>query len=140
MKKLVTILIVCCFLLGCAESEKASSVWIFGDDDALGLRAGTEVMENIEVGASSMWWSENYEDSQMFGGYAIYHLPADPNGLLGTYIGAQTPLNNDYYDRVAPIAGVVFDEIFFIEYQYRNWESKELQEEDKVIFGVRIPF
>lgn len=136
--KTVTILLclLTISLAGCGQN----SFWAYGDDDALGVRLGTEVAENVEVGFSSMWWPEDDGDSQMYGGYAIYHLPADPNGLFGTYVGAQTPLNNNYYNKVAPIAGIVFDEIFFIEYQYKNWESKESQEEDKIAFGVRIPF
>lgn len=136
MKVQVTILLCLLVVAGCGQN----SFWAYGDDDALGVRVGTEIRENVEVGVSSMWWPDDDGDSQMYGGYAIYHLPAEPNEPLGAYIGAQTPLNNTYYSRVAPIAGVVFDEIFFIEYQYKSWESKESQEEDKIVFGVRIPF
>lgn len=137
--KAITIL-MCLLVISLAGCGGQNSFWAYGDDDALGVRVGTELAENVEVGVSSMWWPENDGDSQMFGGYAIYHLSNDPNAPLGAYVGAQTPLNNTYYDQVAPIAGVVFDEIFFLEYQYKSWESKESQEEDKIVFGVRIPF
>jgi hypothetical protein len=122
-------------LAGCFEKE-SSSLWAFGDDDALGVRLGTEVAENVEVGVSSMWWPESDNDTQLYGGYALYHQPGD---TTSTYIGVQTPLNNNY-DQIAPVAGVVFDEIFFLEYQYKNWDEKEAQEEDKIVFGVRFRF
>jgi len=130
------VLVAMLLLAGCGQN----SFWAYGDDDALGVRVGMEVAENVEAGISSMWWPDNDGDSQMYGGYAIYHLPADPNGILGTYVGAQTPLRDNYYNKVAPIAGIVFDEIFFLEYQYKSWESKESQEEDKIVFGIRLPF
>lgn len=119
-------------LAGCGQN----SFWAYGDDDALGVRVGTEVAENVEVGVSSMWWPEDDGDTQLYGGYALLHIPGE---TVSTYVGAQTPLNNNY-DQVAPVAGVVFDEIFFVEYQYKSWESKESQEEDKIVFGVKIPF
>ena len=123
-------------VMGCGQS----SFWAYGDDDALGVRVGTEIAENVEVGVSSVWWPESDNDTQLYGAYALYHLPADPNAPIGAYIGAQTPLNNTYYDQVAPVIGIVFDEIFFTEYQYKNWDAKEAQEEDKIVFGVRIKF
>lgn len=123
-------------LAGCFE-EQSSSFWAFGDDDALGVRLGTEMAENVEVGVSSMWWPESDNDTQLYGAYALYHIPGE---TVSTYVGAQTPLNNTYYDQVAPVVGVVFDEIFFTEFQYRNWDAKEAQEEDKIIFGVRLKF
>jgi hypothetical protein len=134
------ILIGCCFLLGCSESEKSSSVWLFGDDDALGVRIGTEVAENIEVGVSSVYWPDDDNDTQLYGAYALYHLPSNDEDVICTYVGAQTPLNNTYYSQVAPVVGIVFDEIFFTEYQYKNWDAKEAQEEDKIVFGIRIRF
>ena len=126
-------LLVVSLLVGCGNE----SLWVYGDDDALGVRVGTEMAENVEVGVSSMWWPEDDGDSQLYGAYALLHIPGE---TVSTYIGAQTPLNNAYYDQVAPVAGIVFDEIFFIEYQYKNWSDKESQEEDKIVFGVRIPF
>ena len=137
MKKQVAILTMCLLaisLSGCFE-EQSSSVWIFGDDDSLGVRVGTEVVENIEVGVSSVWW-EDRDDSQLYGAYALYHIPGE---TISTYIGAQTPLNNTYYDHIAPVAGVRYGNLF-AEFQYKNWRSKESQEDDKVVFGLRFPF
>ena len=137
MKKQVAILlclILIVFVSGCFE-EQSSSVWIFGDNDALGVRVGTEVVENVEVGVSSVWW-EDGDDSQLYGAYALYHIPSE---TISTYIGAQTPLNNTYYDHIATVAGVRYGKLF-AEYQYKNWRSKESQEEDKVVFGLRFPF
>ena len=133
--KTVTILmcLLAISLAGCGQS----SFWAYGDDDALGVRLGTEMAENVEVGISSVWWPESDNDTQLYGAYALLHMPGE---TVSTYIGAQTPLNNTYYDQVAPVAGVVFDEIFFMEYQYRNWDAKDAQEEDKIIFGVRFKF
>ena len=121
-------------LAGCGQS----SLWAYGDDDALGIRIGTEMAENVEVGVSSLWWPENDGDSQLYGAYALYYLPVDDG--VKAYVGAQTTLNNNYYDQVAPIAGIMFDEIFFTEYQYRNWDDKKSQEEDKIVFGIRLRF
>ncbi len=137
--KTVTTMLMCLLaisLAGCGNE----SVWVFGDDDALGVRVGTEVAENIEVGVSSVYWPEDDGDTQLYGAYAFYHLPSSDEDIVCTYIGAQTPLNNTYYDQVAPVVGVVFDEIFFTEYQYKNWGAKEAQEEDKIVFGVRLKF
>lgn len=132
-----TVAILMCLLAiglaGCGQNSFSA----YGDDDALGVRVGREVAENVEVGVSSMWWPEDDGDTQLYGAYALYHIPGE---TISTYVGAQTPLNNTYYDQVAPVAGVIFDEIFFVEYQYKSWESKESQEEDKIVFGVRLPF
>ena len=133
MKKVAILMcLLAISLAGCGQN----SFWAFGDDDALAIRLGTEMAENVEVGVSSMWWEDN-GDSQIYGAYALYHIPGE---TISTYVGAQTSLNNTYYDRISPIVGVVFDEIFFTEYQYKNWESKESQEEDKIVFGVRLKF
>lgn len=131
-----TVAILMCLLIslaGCGQN----SFWAYGDDDALGIRVGTEVAENVEIGASSMWWPEENSDDQLYGAYAIYHIPGE---TVSTYVGAQTPFNETCYDRVAPVAGIVFDEIFFTEYQYKNWDGKTSQEEDKIVFGVRLKF
>lgn len=132
---LMCLLVAISLVAGCFEKE-SSSMWAFGDDDALGIRLGTEVAENVEVGISSMWWPEDDGDTQLYGAYALYYLPED---AVNTYIGVQTPLNNNY-DQIAPVAGVVFDEVFFLEYQYKNWGDKEAQEEDKIVFGIRLRF
>lgn len=128
---------MCLLAVSLAGCNGNSSVWAYGDDDALGIRLGTEVAKNIEVGASTLYWPEDDNDTQAYGAYAVYHLPGEP---LGAYFGAQTTLNNDYYDQVAPIAGVMFDEIFFIEYQYKNFDNKAAQEEDKIVGGVKFKF
>ena len=136
MKKQVAILLclLAISLSGCFE-EQSSSVWIYGDDDSLGVRVGTEVVENVEVGVSSVWW-EDRGDSQLYGAYALYHIPGE---TISTYVGAQTPLNNTYYDHIAPVAGVRYGNLF-AEYQYKNWRSKESQEDDKIVVGLRFPF
>ncbi len=133
MIKTVTILMCLLVIAGCGNE----SLWVFGDDDALGVRVGTEIRKNVEIGVSTIYWPENDNDTQLYGAYALLHVPGD---TISTYIGAQTPLNNTYYDQVAPVVGVVFDEIFFTEYQYKNWDSKEAQEEDKIVFGIRLKF
>ena len=137
MKK-VAILLMCLLamisLTGCFEKQ-SSSVWIFGDNDSLGVRVGTEVVENVEVGVSSVWW-EDRGDSQLYGAYALYHIPGE---TISAYIGAQTPLNNTYYDHIAPVAGVRYGNLF-AEYQYKNWRSKESQEDDKIVVGVVFGF
>ncbi len=132
MIKTMTML-VCLLLIvsGCGNE----SLWVYGDDDALGVRVGTEIRKNVEIGVSTIYWPENDNDTQLYGAYALLHVPGE---TISTYIGAQTPLNNTYYDQVAPVVGVVFDEIFFTEYQYRNWSAKEAQEEDKIVFGVLL--
>lgn len=133
MKTITLMCLLAISLAGCGQN----SFWAYGDDDALGVRVGTKMAENVEVGVSSMWWPDDDGDTQLYGAYALLHIPGE---TVSTYIGAQTPLNNAYYDQIAPVAGIIFDEIFFIEYQYKNWESKESQEEDKIVFGVKIPF
>ena len=128
--KTVTILMCLLIVAGCGNE----SFWAYGDNDALGIRVGTEIAENIEVGASSVYWPDDDNDTQLYEAYAILHQPGE---TVSTYFGAQTPLNNNY-DQVAPVVGVIFDEIFFTEYQYKNWDAKEAQEEDKIVFGVRL--
>lgn len=130
-------ILMCLLALSLAGCGGHNSFWAYGDDDALGVRVGTEVAENIEVGVSSMWWPEDDGDTQLYGAYAIYYIPGE---TISAYVGAQTPFNNTYYDKVAPVVGIVFDEIFFTEYQYKNWDAKESQEEDKIVFGVRLKF
>lgn len=136
MKKQLVILLCLLVVGGCGNE----SLWVFGDNDALGVRVGTEVAENVEVGVSSVWWPENDNDTQLYGAYALYHLPSNDEDIVCTYVGAQTPLNNTYYNQVAPVVGIVYDEIFFTEYQYRNWSDKAAQEEDKIVFGIRLKF
>lgn len=138
--KTVSTILMCLLVISLAGCSGQNSFWAYGDDDALGVRVGTEVAENVEVGVSSLWWPEDDGDSQLYGAYALYHLPSNDEDVVCTYIGAQTPLNNTYYDKVAPVVGIVFDKIFFTEYQYKNWDAKESQEEDKIVFGLRITF
>ena len=134
MKAQVTILL--CLLIALAGCGN-ESLWVFGDNDALGIRVGTEIAENVEVGASSMWWPESDNDTQLYGAYAFLHQPGE---TVSTYFGVQTPMNNTYYDQVAPVVGVILEESenmkIFTEYQYKNWDAKEAQEEDKIVVGV----
>ena len=129
MKHILTAIVTCLLL----ASLSGCSLWAFGDNDAIGIRSGVKVSETIEVGASTNYWPDNDNDSQTYGAYAITHGP------LGTYAGAQTNLSNDYDEQIAPIVGFIYDDIFFVEYQYRNWENKASQEDHKVMFGIRIP-
>jgi hypothetical protein len=120
-------------LAGCGQS----SFWAYGDNDALGIRAGTKIDENVELGVASLWWPQDDGDSQAYGAYALYHLPGDP---VGAYVGAQTDISSEFDEYISPVAGVMFDEIFFTEYQYKSFENKAAQEEDKIVFGVRLKF
>lgn len=158
LKRLVvTILIMGAILIGASGCpENKISVWTGGDNDALTVRGGYEIQDNIEVGVASTWWVSD-DPPQTFGTYAIYEFdqildvnsPIDAGFLPETftgkpYLGGQIGLNVDGDGTYSSImAGVLFNEIFFVEYQYRAYDEEIeqfLKDDNKIMFGVRIKF
>lgn len=127
------------------------SNWLWGDSDALGVRVGTDVAENIEVGASSLWLPDQ-EKPVSWGVYGVYHLPKleVPNPIVADflpeiisgkpYFGAKVDIDFELEKgNVSPIAGIVFADLIFIEYQFESIDRTAIGE-SKLIFGLRIEY
>lgn len=135
--KAVTILLMCLLvsLVGCAGN---SSAWVYGNpesDGVIGARLGTEVVENVEIGASTQFNPYDNSDSQTYGVYSLLHFPS---GGIDPYIGAQATIGNgtwDIADTIQPVAGVSVGPVFV------EWQNESLNgEDDKILFGVRFQF
>jgi len=156
MKKILIAILLLVFATSVQASDPNLSLttWIFGNDENIGARVGYEVSENAEVGVVSYWWPE--EDApQVWGIYGIYFFPDLieirnpipvsflPETFEGKgYSGMQVGVNFDNDASFAsPLAGVLFNEIFFLEYQYRAYDNK-LEEtlNDEHIFMIGLRF
>ena len=127
------------------------SSWLWVDGDALGARVGTEVSENVEVGLSSLWLPDR-EKPVVWGVYGVFHLPKleVPNPIVAEflpetisgspYFGAKIDIDfNVDQSMTSPIAGVVFNDLLFLEYQFDSIDRVAIGE-SKLIFGLRIEF
>lgn len=150
MKKLVmTALVVLCL---CLPVQADIYSWIWGDDDAIGARIGTDISESIEIGASALWFPDQ-ESPRIWGMYGIYHLPEIvqfPNPIIldflpdtiggRPYFGGKLDIDFDIDKaRVSLIAGIVFEDILFIEYNFESIDSNAYND-SKILFGLRIRF
>ncbi len=148
-KKWLVLAVVLCLCLPVQAGDLTT--WIWADSDALGARVGTEVSENVEVGLSSLWLPD-MESPVAWGVYGIFHLPklevpnpvvADflPETISGRpYFGAKVDIDfNIDQSMTSPIAGIVFNDILFLEYQFESIDRQAIGE-SKIIFGLRIKF
>ena len=150
MKKLIlAVVLVLCL---CLPAQGDIYSWVWGDNDALGARVGTEISENIEVGLSALWWPDR-EMPEIWGAYAVYHLPEVvqfPNPIaleflpkeIGgrPYFGGKVEIDSELdQSSFSPIAGVIFADILFVEYQFESID-RTAKGESKIIFGLRISF
>ena len=157
MKKVAVVLVLCLLVMagGCFEKQHA---WGYGNPESqgfAGMRFGSEVVENLEMGASvnyspgrketSTTWSCNRKsvtktvrekeiDSWTYGAHALYHFGDEG---FDPYAGAQVNIGtgNDVLGTVQPIGGVALGN-FFAEYQAKATND----EQDKVLFGLRFNF
>lgn len=145
-----SLMILLCLLAISLAGCNGGAVSLYGDNDAVGARVGAEIAENIEAGVLSYWYPYDDNDSQIWGAYSLYHFPdivelpnpLDPEKTLEatTYIGAQLSLDSNYEDYVSLVTGVIFQKVFFVEYQPKAFDNKASMEDDKVVFGLRITF
>jgi len=150
MKKFILIAVLT-VLLFCipVQAENLFSVWLWDDDDAMGVRAGYYVTETIEAGISASWLSGDGEPVTM-GFFGLRHFPEIikiPNPILieflpeeisGTpYVGGKIIFDLDSnQSNLSPVAGILFEDIFFMEYRYKGFGGAG----DGIFFGLRIPF
>jgi len=136
----------------CIPARADITSWLWADNDALGLRLGSEISENIEVGLSTLWLPDR-EEPEIWGLYALYHLPEIvnvPNPILvdflpetitgAPYLGGKLDIDfNDDSTDISPVAGIVLMDVLFIEYQFESID-RESRQESKLLFGIRIEF
>lgn len=155
MKKLIVVLMLCVLVVGgCSQNETDVYSWVWGDDDAIGARVGTNVGDsnNVEVGLSALWWPDR-ERPEIWGMYGIYSFPEIlevPNPIVmeflpetisgRPYLGGKVDIDfSGDKSRASPIAGIVFEDIFFIEYQFDSID-RDIANDSKLIFGIRIDY
>ena len=151
---LVLLLCLLVSLAGCFESNTAS---IYGNPESqgtAGLRLGTEVVKNLEVGAALQFSpsestttvtrnrrrhgktiTHEHEDDWSYGVYSLLHLGGD---TIDPYVGAQANIGNggdDVIKTIQPVGGLAVGPVF-AEYQYKSLSG----EKDKILFGVRFKF
>lgn len=150
MKRLLTAVALVLFL--CLPVQAGIYSWIWADSDAIGVRVGTDVAENVEVGLSTLWLPDQ-EKPEFWGVYAIYHLPECvkfsnpivldflPETIRGCpYFGGKVDMDfNLNRSKISPIAGIVFADVIFVEYQFESIDRTAINE-SKIIFGLRIKF
>jgi len=150
MKKLIAVVVLVLFL--CIPVQADIYSWVWGDSDAIGARVGTDISKDIEVGLSALWWPDR-EMPEIWGVYAIYHLPdilqipnpidVDflPEIISGKpYVGGKLDIDFEIdKGSVSPIVGIVFNKVLFFEYQFESFDRVILGE-SKIVFGLRFEF
>ena len=143
MKNVIVLVVVLllCLVTGCAENN--SAVWFWEDTEAVGARIGTKLTENNEAGLSMLWGPDESEP-RILGLYAVNHLidlvefrnpiivDFLPETLMGRpYLGGKLDINFDTDETtVGPIAGIIFEETFYIETSI----------DKPLMFGLRAKF
>jgi len=116
------------------------------------VRIGVQDELPIEVGLSALWLPDR-EEPEIWGLYALYHLPEIvnlpnpivvdflPETITATpYLGGKLDINFDYKAAdISPVAGLMLNKVLFIEYQFESIDRESYQE-SKLIFGLRIEF
>lgn len=134
-------LLLIIFVSGCNSSPMTT--WVWDENDAIGVRAGTFLTENNEAGLSAKWQDEDSE-LQTLGIYAIHHFPdlvEFRNPLMveflpetfsgGAYFGGKIDHNVDMNTSESDlIAGVIIEDAVFFEYS-QNGNS---------LVGLRLKF
>jgi len=145
------IVVVAVVLLLCLAG--CESAWVWGDNEAVGARIGTYVTENNEAGLSMLWWPDDNEP-RVLGLYGVHHFPGLvefrnplivdflPETIEGrTYLGAKLDVNFDTEDTsIDPVAGIVFEDIIFLEYQFQSFSQDSSSMSSKILFGLRMDF
>ncbi len=170
MKQVMVVLsvvaVMCC---GCFEENNVSLYGNPESDGVFGVRAGTEIAQNLEIGASANYRNgqdeinktvrrrvrgTKFEDSRNkkvvrvqdeiddwnYGAHAILRFPM--NGFV-PYAGAQVPIGNGTWDvgnDIEPLGGVSVGLTDSVS-TFAEYQHKSLSgERDKVLFGIRIGF
>jgi len=116
------------------------------------VRVGVKDDSPIEVGLSALWLPDR-EEPEIWGIYALYHLPEIvnvpnpivvdflPEIITGTpYLGGKLDIDfDDEVTDISPVAGILLMDVLFIEYQF-EYIDRESRQESKVLFGLRIKF
>lgn len=139
-------------LLFCVPVQAGVSSWIWADSDAIGTRIGTDLADNIEVGISALWWPDS-ESPEIYGIYGVYTLPECiqlPNPIVldflpetiggCPYFGGKVDVDFSRNKGSASlIAGIVFEKILFLEYQFQSFDRQNTTNGDsKLIFGIKF--
>lgn len=127
--------------------------WLW-EDEGVGMRLGGRITENNEVGGSAILWEEDCEP-RVFGAYVIRHIP-EPNVPFRNplmldflpevfqakaYFGGKLDYNLDLNETsLGPLAGIIIEDIFFVEYQYQSFEQGASTVDNKILFGIRTEF
>ena len=135
MKVVIVLVCMLCLLVsGCFEKNVAH---IYGNpesDGSIGVRVGTEVAENIEVGALT-YFNPYDEGGQKYGAYSLLHIPVGP---VTPYVGAEVRVGEgtwDIADSIEPVGGISYGPVF-AEFQPEAIDG----EDDKILLGVRFRF
>ena len=137
---------------GCSENNSAK-IWTWGDSRAVGARIGTNITENNEAGLSMLWWPSDSEP-RVLGLYGVHHFPEPivfrnplildflPKELKAkSYLGGKLDVTFDTDDvSIDPVAGIVFEDIFFLEYQLQSFSQDSSSMISKILFGLRMEF
>ena len=165
MRTVAVVLTMCLLvsLAGCFESNTASVYGNPESDGVMGLRLGTEVANNLEIGAVAQYaqgevttttsrknrggkddnrrrgrktTTHEHEDDWNYGVFAHYSVI---EGDISPYVGAQATIgngSNDIVKTIQPVAGVTLWDFLFVE-----WQDKSLNgEDDKIMGGIEFKF
>lgn len=151
MKKLVLLMLL---IFATTVQARDWTTWVLGNDDEIGVRVGYEVAENAEAGMVT-YWSPDNNHPQIWGAYGLYFFPDLveiqnplpvlflPEKFVGKgYFGLQIGVNFDNDNTFAvPVAGILFNEVLSLEYQYYDNEFRRSLEDEHVLkLAVRFRF
>ena len=155
MKRLI-VLVVVTLLLCVPVQAKSLRAWIWGDEGVVGARLGQLVTENNEVGLSISVWpgdSNRGVDVESVGIYGMRHFaPIEmrnplmldflPETIEGRpYFGGKFDLNcKGGGNPVMVIAGIIFEDILFLEYHFPSFSFDSTSMSSKILIGIRIKF
>lgn len=152
MKKLCVLVVLLLCLLLCLPGCSGNT-WVWDDDGAVGARLGTNVTENNEAGLSMLWRPDD-SGPRVMGLYGVHHFPEPvefrnplildfmPETLEGKpYIGGKFDVNFDTNETlIGPVAGIIFEDVLFLEYQFQSFGPGTTSASSKVLFGLRFEF
>jgi hypothetical protein len=99
------------------------------------VRLGTEVAEDVEVGAMVQYTANDGYDYRKYGAYGIVSFPMDD---IVPYVGAQAQIGEGEWDvdsTIEPIAGIRVGNAF-VECQYETIDDEDY----RLMAGFRFPF
>ncbi len=152
-----TVIAVLCLAFLCQGCFETNRAYVMGNPESegvIGARLGTEIAQNLEVGASLLHGpgksktttervryrcyrrkttTREEENDWFYGVYSILHLG---NETVDPYVGGQAALQQgNMLKTLQPIGGVAVGPLF-AEYQHESLNG----EDDKVMFGLRFRF